>query len=82
MTAGEMLALLDEMIAKAEGKRLRRRDPCVLLRGKPRVLGETGTWVSEDEHGAVYVFTLGQARAMREVILAAAREDAKAAGLL
>lgn len=81
MTPGEMLALLDESLARARSKRIRRNGPCVTLRGKATVLGQEGAWIGEDNLGAVYVFSVRQCQRMREVILDAAREDARAAGL-
>jgi hypothetical protein len=81
VTPGEFLDELDAVIAKAKAHRKRKRDVVLPLYGKQFVLGQEGVYVSEDERGVVWGFTLKQCRAMREVILAAAREDAKAAGL-
>ena len=78
---GEMLDVLDAAIAEAKAKRLRKRDPAIILRGPVTVLGCTGEYVGADEQGRAYSFTLRQCEVMRDVILAAAREDARAAGI-
>lgn len=77
----EMLDLLDTALAKAKAKRLGRRTAALLLWGRPTVLGQTGKWLGTQDGANAYAFTVAQCREMREVILAAAREDARAAGL-
>jgi hypothetical protein len=79
----EMLGILDETIATAEGARKRKRT-LVLPLSAPRVLGQVGVRLRDDpELPGVprYGYTLAQCRAMRNVILEAAREDARASGL-
>lgn len=82
MTPVEMLDELDAALSRAEAKRLRKRDPAIILRGRATTLGITGLYVGEDEHGRAFSYTVEQCRLMREIILEAAREDARAAGLL
>lgn len=77
----EMLDLLDAALAKAKAKRLSKRMPAILLWGRPTVLGQTGKWVGVQDGINAYSFTVRQCREMRELILAAAREDARAAGI-
>lgn len=78
---GEMLDLLDAALSRAQAKRLRKRDPAIILYGRATVLGQTGTWLGEQDGVTAYTFSVRQVSAMREVILAAAREDARAAGI-
>jgi hypothetical protein len=77
----EFLGILDETIATAEASRKRKR-ALVLPLTVPVVLGEQGVRLRDDpEVGKRFGFTLAQCRRMRETILAAAREEARASGL-
>lgn len=79
MTPHEFLGLLDDAIAQAPSGRkaialeLYVRGGVVLPKGAPHIKGK---YLGADERGSLYGFTRRQCEEMREVILAAAREDA------
>lgn len=77
----EMLDVLDVALAKAKAKRLRKGKPALILWGRATVLGQTGTWVGEEDGVNAFSYSVRQCVAMREVILEAARADARAAGI-
>jgi hypothetical protein len=81
----EFLEVLDAAIASAEVRRVRRwarKRSLVLPLTVPSLWGEVGEPLRHDpEVGARWGYTLAQCRTFREVILAAAREDAQATGL-
>lgn len=82
----EFLEVLDTAIASADGRRVRwrrvRTRTLVLPLTVASLWGEVGEPLRHDpEVGARWGYTLAQCRTFREVILAAAREDAQATGL-